>query len=53
MRSTDAEWQSFAEVTPVTGYGLTVLLLPLLAQPFFLVIATLSLTAATTSAWSL
>lgn len=47
VRGTDAGWQSFTEVTrgTVIGYGLTVLLLPLLAQPFFVAITTLSLTA--------
>ncbi len=48
VQGTDAAWQVFVEATPgtVRGYGLIVILVPLLAQPFFAVIVVTVLAAA-------
>lgn len=48
VQGTDAAWRVFAEATPgtVRGYGLIVILVPLLAQPFFAAIVVTVLAAA-------
>ena len=48
VQGTDAAWRDFVEATPgtVRGYGLIVMLVPLLAQPFFAAIVVTVLAAA-------